>query len=191
MKSEKQKMVDGELYVAADPKLVKNRMQARKLTRQFNQTEETEETVREELLKTLLGSTGKNLYIEPTFRCDYGFNIHVGENFYANFDCVFLDVCKITIGDNCMVAPGVHIYTATHPLDPIERNSGKEYGIPVKIGDNVWIGGKAVINPGVSLGNNIVVASGAVVTKSFPSNVVIGGNPARIIKDLNLSNRGE
>ncbi|APH04881.1 maltose acetyltransferase domain-containing protein [Bacillus weihaiensis] len=190
MKSEKQKMVDGELYVAADPKLVKDRMQARKLTRQFNQTEETEETVREELLKTLLGSTGKNLYIEPTFRCDYGINIHVGENFYANFDCVFLDVCKIIIGDNCMVAPGVHIYTATHPLDPIERNSGKEYGIPVKIGDNVWIGGKAVINPGVSLGNNIVVASGAVVTKSFPSNVVIGGNPARIIKDLNLSNRG-
>ncbi|WP_273126775.1 maltose acetyltransferase domain-containing protein [Bacillus weihaiensis] len=187
MKSEKQKMVDGELYVAADPKLVKDRMQARKLTRQFNQTEETEETVREELLKTLLGSTGKNLYIEPTFRCDYGFNIHVGENFYANFDCVFLDVCKITIGDNCMVAPGVHIYTATHPLDPIERNSGKEYGIPVKIGDNVWIGGKAVINPGVSLGNNIVVASGAVVTKSFPSNVVIGGNPARVIKELNLS----
>lgn len=123
-------------------------------------------------------------YIEPTFRCDYGYNIFLGNNFFANFDCVMLDVCPIRIGDNCMLAPGVHIYTATHPIDPVARNSGAELGKPVTIGNNVWIGGRAVINPGVTIGDNVVVASGAVVTKDVPDNVVVGGNPARIIKKL-------
>ena len=185
MKTEKEKMLNGELYHAADPELVKERLHARRLTRLYNETLETDEHKRTELLKELLGSTGKNLYIEPTFRCDYGYNIHVGENFYANFDCVFLDVCEIRIGDNGFIGPGVHIYTATHPLHPTERISGAEYGIPVTIGHNVWIGGKAIINPGVKIGNNVVVASGAVITKDVPDNVVVGGNPAKIIKTLN------
>lgn len=186
MKSEKVKMLNGELYDPASPELLKERLNARRLTRLYNQTLETDENNRTELLKKLFGSTGRNLYIEPSFRCDYGYNIHVGENFYANFDCVFLDVCEIRIGDNCFIAPGVHIYTATHPLNPNERISGAEYGIPVTIGQNVWIGGRAVINPGVKIGNNVVIASGAVVTKDLPDNVVAGGNPAKIIKKIEV-----
>ncbi|MCL6585483.1 MAG: acetyltransferase [Anoxybacillus sp.] len=186
MKSEKEKMINGELYCAADPQLVQERERARKLTRLYNQTLETEQEKRVELLKELLGSTGKNVYIEPSFRCDYGYNIHVGENFYMNFDCVILDVCEVRIGDNCLVGPGVHIYTATHPLHPQERNTGLEYGKPIRIGHNVWIGGRAVINPGVNIGDNVVIASGAVVTKDVPSNVVVGGNPAKIIKRIQI-----
>lgn len=110
--------------------------------------------------------------------------IHVGENFYANFDCVFLDIGEIRIGDNCFIAPGVHIYTVNHPLNAKERISGIETGFPVSIGNNVWIGGKAIINPGVKIGNNVVIASGAVVTKDIPDNVVAGGNPAKVIKTI-------
>jgi maltose O-acetyltransferase len=187
MKTEKEKMLSAELYNPADPELLKDRINARMLTRLYNQTIETDEEKRTALLKELFGSTKKNIYIEPTFRCDYGYNIHVGENFYANFDCVFLDVCEIQIGDNCFIAPGVHIYTATHPLDPYERISGNEYGKPVTIGHNVWIGGRAVINPGVNIGNNVVIASGAVVTKNVPDNVVVGGNPAKIIKQIEVN----
>ncbi len=186
MKSEKEKMVSGQLYQATDPELVKEREHARKLTRLWNETLETEHERRVSLLKELFGSTGQNVYIEPLFYCDYGYNIHVGENFFANFNCVFLDVCEIRIGDNCLIGPGVHIYTATHPIDPIERASGLEYGKSVTIGDHVWIGGGAIINPGVNIGNNVVIASGAVVTKDVPNNVVVAGNPAKIIKQLNV-----
>ncbi|MFJ7935109.1 maltose acetyltransferase domain-containing protein [Sporosarcina sp. NPDC096371] len=187
MKTEKEKMVAGELYRPSDLELTKGRENARRLTRLFNEKLETAHSERTSLLQELFGSTGQNVYVEPSLRCDYGFNIHVGDNFYANFDSVFLDVCEIRIGDNCMIAPGVHIYTATHPLDPAERNSGIEYGKPVSIGDNVWIGGRAVINPGVTIGNNVVVASGAVVIKDVPDNVVVGGNPARVIKEIAVS----
>lgn len=186
MKTEKEKMLNGELYNAADPELIKDRENARRLTRLYNQTIETDYDRRKELIKELFGSTGESVYIEPNFRCDYGYNIHVGGNFYANFDCVFLDVCEIRIGDNCFIAPGVHIYTATHPLNPAERNAGAEFGVPVEIGNNVWIGGRAVINPGVRIGNNVVIASGAVVTKDVPDNVVVGGNPAKVIKEIEL-----
>jgi len=186
MKTEKDKMLSGEMYLAMDSQLVRERLAARALTRQYNATIETDAAQRTSILRQLFGSTGTSVTVEPTFRCDYGYNIHVGENFYANFDCCILDVCEVHIGDNCMMAPGVHIYTATHPLDPVERNSGREYAKPVTIGHNVWIGGRAIINPGVTLGDNVVVASGAVVTKSFPANVVIGGNPARVLKELNV-----
>jgi maltose O-acetyltransferase len=114
----------------------------------------------------------------------------VGDNFYANFDCVILDVAEVRIGKNCMVAPQVGIYTATHPIDPVLRNAGKELGRPIGIGDNCWIGGHAVINPGVTLGNNVVVASGAVVTKSFGDNVVLAGNPARVVKEIPVGDAG-
>lgn len=177
-------MIAGKMYCPEDPQLVSDRQNARRLVRLYNQTDETESEKRMQLLKEMLGSTGEDIYIEPTFRCDYGYNIHVGANFYANFDCCILDVCEVHIGDNCMFAPGVQIYTATHPLDPIERNSGRELGKPITIGDNVWIGGSAVVNPGVTIGDNVVVASGAVVTKDVPDNVVVGGNPARIIKEI-------
>lgn len=186
IKSEKEKMLQGQLYLASDPQLVQERENARRLTRLFNHTLETEMEKRTEILKELFGGAGTSLYIEPTFRCDYGSNIYVGENFYANFDCVILDVCEVRIGDNCFMAPGVHIYTATHPLNPYERISGAEYGKPVTIGDNVWIGGRAVINPGVTIGDNVVIASGAVVTKDVPDNVVVGGNPGKIIKKIEV-----
>lgn len=184
MKTEKEKMVSGQYYDASDRELVKERMNARRLTRLFNESHETDENQRRELLKQLFGSIGENAYIEPTFRCDYGYNIHVGDQFFANFDCVFLDVCEIRIGHNCLIAPGVHIYTATHPLGATERIAGVEFGKSVKIGDNVWIGGRAIINPGVHIGNNAVIASGAVVTKDVPDRVVVGGNPARVLKRI-------
>lgn len=184
MKSEKEKMISGEFYKPADEVLVEERLKARKLTRLYNQTIETDVEERSAILKDLFGNTGENIFVEPTFRCDYGYNIHVGENFYANFDCVILDVCEVRIGDNCLLAPGVHIYTATHPLDPVERNSGVEFGKPVTIGNNVWIGGRAVINPGVTIGNNVVIASGAVFTKDVPDHSIVGGNPAKVLKQI-------
>ncbi|RSK29368.1 acetyltransferase [Bacillus sp. HMF5848] len=187
MKSEKEKMLAGEMYNPADPQLIQERENARRLVRMYNQTIETEVTKRTEILKKLFGATGNNVYMEPNIRVDYGYNIYVGENFFVNFDCVILDVCEVRIGDNCMMGPGVHIYTATHPLNPIERNSGKEYAKPVTIGHNVWVGGKAVINPGVNIGDNVVIASGSVVTKDVPDNVVVGGNPARIIKEISIN----
>ncbi|MGL5245836.1 MAG: maltose acetyltransferase domain-containing protein [Sarcina sp.] len=181
--TEREKMIKGLPYNANDAQLINDRLYARKLIREFNNSIETELHKRKEILKELLGSMGNNIYIEPTFRCDYGYNIHLGDGFYSNFDCILLDICQIKIGINCFLAPGVHIYTATHPLDPMERLAF-EFGKPVTIGDNVWIGGHSTINPGVTIGNNVVVASGSVVTKNVPDNVVIGGNPAKIIKTI-------
>lgn len=183
--TEKEKMLAGELYDESDALLTRERVNARRLCRLFNTTVETEGHKRKALLKELFGSTGENIHIEQNFRCDYGYNIHVGENFYANFSCVMLDTCDIRIGANCFLAPGVHIYTATHPIDPAMRNQGVKFGKPVTIGDNVWIGGRAIINPGVTIGNNVVVAAGAVVTKDIPDNIVVGGTPAVFIKHVN------
>lgn len=182
--SEKEKMINGEIYDPGDTELVNDRRNARKMTRMYNQTTEDEKERRILMLKSLLGTTGQNLSMEPNIRFDYGYNTHVGENFYANFDCTILDVSEVHIGDNCMLAPGVQIYTAAHPIDPEERISGVEFAKKVTIGDNVWIGGSAVINPGVTIGDNVVVASGAVVVKDVPDNVIVGGNPARIIRKI-------
>ncbi|HFQ3652132.1 chorismate mutase [Enterococcus faecium] len=181
-KTEKEKMIAGELYFANDPELVSDRMFARSQSQIINQAESAE--LRSQLLKETFGRTGKKIYMEPVINFDYGYNIFVGENFYANFNCTFLDVSTIEIGDNCMFAPNVQLYTATHPLHPVKRNSGLEYAKPIKIGDNVWLGGGVIVTPGVMLGNNVVVGAGSVVTKSFPDNVVIAGNPARIIKTV-------
>ncbi|RRJ64500.1 acetyltransferase [Paenibacillus oralis] len=186
MTTQKEKMLAGDWYDASDPVLVAERLRARGLTREFNATREDERERRTGILKQLFGSCGDDIYIEPTFRCDYGTNIYVGNHFYANFDCVILDVCEVHIGEYCFMAPGVHIYTAAHPLNPAERNSGAEFGKPVKIGNNVWIGGRAVIVPGVTIGDNAVIAAGAVVTKDVPAGAVVGGNPAKIIKTIEI-----
>ncbi len=188
-RTEKEKMIAGELYKAWDEELRRESLHAKKIVRLFNATTEEEHARRVELLKELFGSTGENVYMEPNIRVDYGYNIHVGENFFANFDCTILDVCEVRIGDNCMFAPGVSLYTATHPIDPYERIAGPEYGKPITIGDNVWIGGRAVINPGVTIGDNVVVASGAVVTKNVPANTIVGGNPARVIREIEVGER--
>ncbi|WP_214832789.1 MULTISPECIES: maltose acetyltransferase domain-containing protein [unclassified Exiguobacterium] len=180
--TEKEKMIRGELYMAGDDELVADRRQARRLTERFNRSGIDELDIRKALLAELFGSTGGSFYLEPTFKCDYGYNIHLGERFFANFDCVFLDICPITFGDDCMLGPGVHVYTATHPLDPIERISGLEYGKPVTVGHRVWIGGGAILNPGVTVGDDAVIASGAIVTKDVPARAVVGGNPAKVLK---------
>lgn len=182
--SEKTKMLAGALYRPSDEVLINERIAARRLCHEYNVMTHASRRERDVLLSKLLGTKPANVYIEPLLRCDYGYNIHLGDNFYANFDLVILDVCEVRIGNNCMIGPRVSICTATHPLDAEQRNSGYELGVPVTIGENVWIGAHAVINPGVTIGNNVVVAAGAVVAESFGDNVVIGGVPAKIIKNI-------
>lgn len=184
MQSEKEKMIAGNLYNPSDSILVKERRHARITCGAYNKSHPDEKIRRKELLEDLLDNKPHNLYIEPPFYCDYGYNIQLGDNVYMNFNCCILDVSVVKIGNNTMFGPNVQIYTATHPLEYKARNSGIEYAKPIAIGDNVWVGGNATICPGVTIGNNVVVAAGAVVTKSFPDDVVIGGNPARIIKTI-------
>lgn len=182
MKTEKEKMLSGELYNANSPELYKAHLKSQQLCAQLGGILTDEE--RTAIAKQLLGKTGENVTLTQGFYCDYGENIEVGENFYCNYGVCILDVCKVKIGDNCLIAPQVGIYTAAHPIDRAQRTSGLEYGKPITIGNDCWIGGHATINPGVTLGDNVIVGSGAVVTKSFPSNCIIAGNPAKIIKKL-------
>ena len=181
--TEREKMLAGQLYSAEDKELSALHRRAVELCEKLNFGRLTDEE-RKEVVRSLLGKCGKTAILGRGFWCDYGCNIEVGENFYTNYDVVILDVCKVTIGDNCLIAPQVGIYTACHPLERRIRASGLEFGKPVTIGNDCWIGGRAVINPGVTLGDNVIVGSGSVVTKSFPSDVVIAGNPAKIIKYL-------
>ncbi len=183
--TEKEKMIKGGIYNSADPELVKDRKRAEDLCFAINSTPDG--GIRKELVKKLFGSTGEHISVNPSFRCDYGYNIHAGERFYANYDCVFLDVCPITIGDDCFIAPGVHIYTASHPSDYAQRNIKNgvcmEFGRPVKIGNNVWIGGRAVILPGVEIGCGSVIAACSVVRENVPPDVVYADG--KILKEIN------
>ncbi|HEY9609499.1 sugar O-acetyltransferase [Allocoleopsis sp.] len=183
-KTEKQKMLAGELYRGSDHELVAERQNARRLTRLYNSTTEQETQRRVEILRELFGTVGSSIEIEPPFYCDYGYNIHAGDGFYMNFGCVILDCCPVHIGNNVLCAPCVQIYTATHPTDPEVRLSGLEFAAPVRIGNNVWIGGGAIICPGVTIGDHSTIAAGSVVVKDIPARVVAGGNPCRIIKHL-------
>lgn len=180
--SEWDKMSRGELYSAANPDLQARAKHTRAVLREFNATGAEAMP----LLAALFGAVGKNFYIETGFFCDYGGNITVGDDFYANAGVVILDVCPVTIGNHCLIGPQVGLYTATHPLDAAERLSNMEFGRPITIGDNVWIGGHAVINPGVTIGDNAVIASGAVVTRNVAPNTVVGGNPAKCIKRMDI-----
>ncbi len=182
--TEKEKMLAGELYKCWDEELKLSRSRARQLTNSLNHTKDTEEHYRRQLIEELFGTIEGEMVLEPPFYCDYGYNIHVGEGFFANFNCVFLDACPIHIGKRVLIGPNVQLYTATHPLDRKTRAEGLEYGRPITIGDDVWIGGSAVINPGVTIGSNVIIGSGAVVTKDVPSNVLVGGNPAKVIREV-------
>ncbi|SDL75666.1 maltose O-acetyltransferase [Salinimicrobium catena] len=182
--TEKEKMLAGKLYLAEDEELKKNNRKAKTLTHLFNQTTEDELAYRTELLKELFKTTGKNLYIEPPFRCDYGCHISIGENFYANYDCIIIDVCKVSIGNNVFFGPRVGLYTAAHPIDAAVRNTLLEFGKPIVIGNNVWIGGNAVINPGVTIGDKTIIGSGSVVTKDIPEGVIAAGNPCKVVREI-------
>lgn len=182
MASEKEKMLAGQLYNAADAELRQLREKTRQNIMLFNN--ELDRQKASNLLRTWFGATGEHITINPQFTCDYGSNIYVGDNFYANANCTFLDVCEIRIGDNAMIGPNTQLLTPLHPLNAKERVSGLEYGAPITVGDNIWIGGGVTILPGVTLGNNVVVGAGSVVTKSFGDNLVLAGNPAKVIKKL-------
>lgn len=183
--TEKENMLAGVLYLAADAELAAERRKARLLTRLYNATTEDEEETRHQILNEWFGKVGAGVQIEPPFRCDYGYNIRVGDNFYANFACVILDCNLVEIGDNVLLAPNVQIYAAYHPIDPGERLTGRELAAPVNIGNNVWIGGGAIICPGVMIGDNTTIGAGSVVVKDIPANVVAVGNPCRVIRTLN------
>ena len=178
------KMVEGEVYDAPHPELIKKLEVTRELLWEFNSLRPSKKEELNAILHRLLGSHGEWFQFNQPFRCDYGENIHIGECFFANFNLTILDEAEVRIGDYCFIGPNVSIYTACHPLDPVERNKFLEWAEPVTIGNNVWIGGSTTICPGVTIGDNVVIGAGSVVTKDIPSNVVAVGNPARIIKLL-------
>ena len=179
-----QAMVSGEVYDATHPELLRRLKATREKLWEFNSLRPSQTEEKNVILHELLGSYGKWFHINQPFRCDYGCNIFIGENFFANFNLTILDEAEVRIGDNVFIGPNVSIYTACHPLDAETRNTAVEWAEPVTIGNNVWIGGSATILPGVTIGNNVVIGAGAVVTKDVPDSVVVGGNPARIIKKL-------
>jgi maltose O-acetyltransferase len=184
MKTEKEKMISGEYYIAGDHVLVKERRKAKNLLHRLNVTEYRLTKKAKEILAELIPNTGKSFYIEPPFHCDYGYNMICGDNVYFNVNCVVLDCAPVTIGSNVFFAPNVQIYTATHPLDA-ELRKTLENALPVSIGDDCWIGGNSVICPGVSIGKGCVIGAGSVVTKNIPDNSLAVGNPAKIIRKLN------
>ncbi|WP_195200711.1 sugar O-acetyltransferase [Faecalispora jeddahensis] len=183
MLSMKERMIRGMTY-RGDEELWEDMRRVRRLLRTYNNTGEDEFEYRTQLLKEMLGSIGEHIYIEPNFRCDYGSQITIGNHFYANFDCVILDVCPVTIGNHVLLGPQVGIYTPSHPIDARVRADMLEYGSPVTIGDDVWIGGHAVINGGVEIGSGSIIGSGSVVTKSIPAGVIAVGNPCRVIREI-------
>ncbi len=177
-------MLAGELYAPEDKELHALHLKAESKFEKYNKIPAKKAKKRDKAIKNLFGKTGKKIIVETPFYCDYGFNIEVGENFFANYGCIILDVNKVKIGKNCFLAPNVGIYSATHPVRAEERYLGVELGLPITIGDNCWIGAGVVICPGVTIGDNVVVGAGSVVCKDVESNVVVAGNPAKVIKRL-------
>lgn len=179
-----QKMLSGEIYDAMHPEFHLRLARTRNLIREFNDLMPMDSESQRSLLRRILGRTGERFHFNQPFRCDYGCNILIGEDFFANFNLTILDEALVTIGDHCFIGPNVSIYTACHPLTPALRDTGAEWAEPVTIGNSVWIGGGATILPGVTIGNNCVIGAGSVVTRDVPDNSVVGGNPARIIKTV-------
>jgi maltose O-acetyltransferase len=186
MKSEKEKMLGGELYNPFDSQLLAERQRARLLFKAFNDTRDDQSEERLRLIQTLISAVGTALLIEPPFYCDYGSNITIGDNVFFNFNCVILDIAPVTIGSNVLFGPGVQIYAATHPLSAAQRRTGLELGKPVTIGDDVWVGGGVVICPGVTIGSRSVIGAGSVVTKDIPEDVLAYGNPCRVVRAIEV-----
>lgn len=178
-----EKMLAGKVYDAGAPGFGKVLMKTRHILKQYNDLDPDSPEL-EPILRNLFGSCGEKICVNQPFHCDYGCNIHVGENFFANFNLTILDEALVTIGNNCFIGPNVSIYTACHPLNPTERNTMVEWAEPVTIGDNVWIGGSATLVPGVTIGDNSIIAAGAVVTRDVKPGTIVGGNPARLIKTI-------
>lgn len=185
VKSEKDKMLSGELYDPLDPVLVQERVKTRLLLKALNEGREDLPEDRARILKELMPNAKEDLWLQPPFYCDYGSNIFTGSKVFFNFNCVVLDVMKVTIGDRTLFGPNVQIYAATHPIDHQERSSGVEYAKPITIGEDVWVGGSAVICPGVTIGDRTIIGAGSVVTKDIPSDVFAAGNPCRVIRSNN------
>lgn len=183
-KTEKEKMLANELYLASDTELATENRQAFHLTRLYNGVAAEDPEQRSQILRELFGKVGKNIQIVPPFHCDYGRNIYVGDNFYMNYGCVILDCNTVHVGDSVLCGPYVQIYTAYHPVDPTVRLTGLELAAPITIGNNVWIGGGVIICPGVAIGDNVTIGAGSVVTKDIPANVVAVGNPCKVIRQL-------
>ena len=182
--TKKEKMIMGELYLAFGEELTNERQHAKEVLYEYNMLKPNEIEKRDNLLRGLFGSVGEKFYIEPPFRCDYGYNIHWGENSYANYNLTVLDCAKVVIGDDVLIGPNVNIFTAAHPISPSQRKSGLEFAKDIEIGDGSWIGGGTTINPGVKIGKNVIIGSGSVVTKDIPDNTIAVGNPCRVIKTI-------
>ena len=189
MKSEKEKMLQGLPYKAFGTELLKERQVAKEKVFSFNNTRPTDIETRNKIINSLLGKTKGSFFIEPPFRCDYGYNISIGKNFYANYNLVILDCAKVTIGDNVLMGPNVSISTAGHPIHFKKRNEEWEYAFPITIENNVWLGSNVVINPGVTIGENSVIGSGSVLTKNIPSNVIAVGNPCKVKREITEDDR--
>jgi maltose O-acetyltransferase len=183
MASEWDRMLTGELYDALDPELVRARERARDLCRDLNATREADRDGRRRILKELFGRGGETVWLQPPFFCDYGSNILLGERVFFNFNCVVLDVCRVTVGDYTLFGPAVQIYTATHPMNAKLRRK-QEFGKPVVIGSDVWVGGGAILCPGVTVGSRSVIGAGSVVTRDVPEGVFAAGNPCRVIRPV-------
>ncbi len=183
MRTEIEKMLAGELYDPHDPELVQARERARDLCQELNATREGEQELRRRILKTLFGSGGDSVWMQPPFYCDYGSNILLGERVFFNFNCVILDVCPVTIGDFTLFGPAVQIYTATHPMNADLRRK-QEFAKPIAIGSDVWVGGGAIVCPGVRIGARSVIGAGSVVTRDIPEGVFAAGNPCRVIRAI-------
>jgi maltose O-acetyltransferase len=189
MSTMKDRMLRGDLYLAGDAELAAERAHAQELLERYNETLDAERDERERLLRGLLGEVGEGAVIMPTFRCDYGYNISIGAGTFVNYDCAMLDVVAIRIGSACQLATRVQLLAATHPVDPETRRLGWENGSPITIGDNVWLGGGAIVCPGVTIGDDTVVGAGAVVTRDLPAGVVAVGNPARVLREIGEQDR--
>ena len=182
--TERERMLRGLLYLPYDAELVAERMRARRLVQAFNDSPSDDAAQRTRILGQLLGACGQRVIIEPPFRCDYGTHIVIGDDTFVNFNCVVLDCAAIRIGARVLIAPGVQILAATHPLDIATRRSGRELARPVTIGDDVWLGAGVIVNPGVTIGEGSVIGSGSVVAADVPRNVVAVGNPCRVLRPL-------